>query len=215
MDSQTEVRSLPRLNEPAPDFEAVSTQGPIKLSQYKGKWVVLFSHPADFTPVCTTEFIEFSKRNDEFKKRDVQLVALSVDSIYSHLGWVRNIEEKFGVQIPFPVIADRNMAVAQRYGMIHPGASDTATVRAVFVIDPKQIVRALIYYPLQCGRNMDEVLRIVDALQTVDRAGVATPANWKPGEKVIVPPPQTAENAAKRGSEGFETVDWYFSKKQV
>ncbi len=216
--SDTEEKRLPRLNEPAPDFgEANSTHGPIRLSDYKekGKWVLLFSHPADFTPVCTTEFVEFARLYPEFQKRNVELIGLSVDSAYSHLGWIRNIEQNFKVKVPFPVISDRNMSIAQLYGMIHPGASDTATVRCVFFIDPKGTIRAMIYYPLQTGRNMDEILRLIDSLQTVDKNACATPANWRPGEEVIVPAPLTYEGAEKRKEEGFNYVDWYFSKKKV
>ena len=207
--------TLPRLNEPAPDFQANSTQGPISLGDYKGKWVVLFSHPADFTPVCTTELSEFARRAPDFEKLNAQLVGLSIDSIYSHLAWTRNIEEKFGVKIPYPIIADLDMKVASAYGMIHPGASSTATVRAVFVIDDKAVVRAMVYYPMTNGRNIDEILRLVTALQTSDKNGVATPCNWNPGEKVIVPPPQTAEAAETRLNEGYEVTDWYFSKKDL
>ena len=217
MSENSEQKRLPMLNEPAPDFEGTSTHGPIRLSSYKevGKWVLLFSHPADFTPVCTTEFVEFAKSYPEFQKRNVELIGLSVDSTYSHLGWIRNIEQNFGVKIPFPVISDLNMAIAQLYGMVHPGASDTATVRCVFFIDPKGIVRAMIYYPLQAGRNVEEIVRLIDALQTIDEMACATPANWKPGDEVIVPPPQTYEGAEKRKEEGFNYIDWYFSKKKV
>ena len=207
--------ALPRLNEPAPDFTANSTHGPISLGDFKGKWVVLFSHPADFTPVCTTELSEFARKAPEFEKLNTQLIGLSIDSIYSHLAWTRNIEEKFDVKIPYPLVADLDMKVAAAYGMVHPGASSTATVRCVFVIDDKQVVRAMIYYPMTNGRNIDEVLRLVEALQTSDKNGVATPCNWQPGEKVIVPPPQTAEAADKRLNEGYEVTDWYFSKKQL
>ena len=208
-------QALPRLNEPAPDFKAVSTQGEISLSQYKGKWVVLFSHPADFTPVCTTEFVEFARQTEEFEKRNVQLVGLSIDSVYAHIAWVRNIEQNFGVNVKFPVIADLDMKVALAYGMIHPGAASTATVRCVFIIDDKGIVRAMIYYPLTNGRNIDEILRLIDALQTHEQYKVATPANWRPGDKVIVPPPLTQEGAAKRVNEPYEVTDWYFSKKEL
>jgi peroxiredoxin (alkyl hydroperoxide reductase subunit C) len=216
-----ERQAIPRINDPAPDFKALSTHGEITLSQFTkaGKWVLLFSHPADFTPVCTTEFVEFSRLAPEFEKRNVQLVGLSVDSIYSHLGWEQNIEKNFGQKVPFPVIADRNMAVAALYGLIHPGASDTATVRAVFIIDPKGVVRALIYYPLQTGRNSAEILRLLDALQTVDKHAIATPVNWKPGEEVIVPPPvnETAlrERLEMGKQRGVTQTDWYFTKKQV
>jgi len=220
MDAQ-ERQPIPRINDPAPDFTAISTHGEITLSQFTkaGKWVLLFSHPADFTPVCTTEFIEFSRLAPEFEKRNIQLVGLSVDSIYSHLGWEQNIEKNFGQKIPFPVIADRNMAVALLYGLIHPGASDTATVRAVFVIDPKGMVRALIYYPLQTGRNSEEILRLIDALQAVDKNAIATPVNWRPGEEVIVPPPVSETALRERlemGKKGeVNQTDWYFSKKKI
>jgi len=205
------------LNGPAPDFTANSTHGQIKLSDWaKGKWVILFSHPADFTPVCTTEFIEFARRNDEFAKKNVALLGNSIDSVYSHIAWTRNIEEKFGVKIPFPVIADLDQKVARTYGMIHEPSSVTATVRCVFFIDPKRTLRAMIYYPLNVGRNFDEVMRVVDALQTVDQHGVACPANWKPGEKVIVPAPITANAAMERVTQkDLEVTDWYFSKKQI
>ena len=214
--STTERRSLPRLNEPAPDFEATTTQGPLKLSSLRGKWVVLFSHPADFTPVCSTELMEFARNSDEFAKRNAQLVGISVDSVYSHIAWVRNMEEKGGVKIPFPIVADLDMKVAQQFGMIHPGEGATATVRTVFFIDDKGIVRAMIYYPMSCGRNIDEVLRVLDALQTADKNGVATPVNWRPGENVVVPAPATQEAAEKRvGEQGLEQVDWYLSTKPL
>jgi peroxiredoxin (alkyl hydroperoxide reductase subunit C) len=213
------VTRLPRINEPAPDFEAKSTHGIIRLSNYtsKGKWVMLFSHPADFTPVCTTEFVEFSKRNPEFEKRNVQLIGNSVDSIYSHIAWVLNIEKNFGVKVPFPVIADLDQKVAHAYGMVHEAVSDTAAVRAVFFIDPKGNIRSLLYYPLSLGRNVDELLRVVDALQTADANGVSTPANWRPGDPVIVPAPITQADAEKRaqGAAGLEVTDWYISKKKL
>ena len=210
------AQALPRLNEPAPDFKALSTQGEISLSQFKGKWVVLFSHPADFTPVCTTEFVEFARRADEFERLNVQLIGLSIDSIYAHIAWIRNIEENFGVNVKFPVIADLDMKVALTYGMIHPGAASTATVRCVFMIDDKGVVRAMIYYPLTNGRSIDEILRIVTALQTHEQHKVATPAEWRPGEKVIVPAPMTQDGAEKRVAEsGLEQKDWYFSKKDL
>ena len=212
---EQEITGLPRLNAPAPDFTAKTTHGTIKLSDYKGKWVVLFSHPADFTPVCTTEFIAFAKKNDDFKKINTQVIGLSIDSIFSHLAWVRNIKDNFGVEIPFPVIEDLKMNVAHLYGMIHPGAADTSAVRAVFVIDDKGILRAMVYYPLSNGRSIDEIYRLVVALQTTDKNGIATPENWHPGDKVIVPPPQTQEAAAKRQGEGYDYTDWYFSKKSL
>ena len=194
-DQPVERVALPRLNEPAPEFEAVTTHGVIRLSDYEGSWLILFSHPADFTPVCTTEFIGFAEIYPELQKREVELLGLSVDSVYSHIAWVRNIEEKTGVKIPFPVIADLNKDVATLYGMVMPGESTTETSRCVFLIDPKGILRAMIYYPLTTGRNMQEILRLVDALQATDKHQIATPANWKPGDKVIIPPPKTAEMA--------------------
>jgi peroxiredoxin 2/4 len=215
----TEETTTPRveLNGPAPDFEANTTHGPVRLSEWeKGKWVILFSHPADFTPVCTTEFIEFAKRYEEFKKRNVALIGNSVDTVYSHIAWVRNIEQNFKVKIPFPVIADLDQKVAKLYGMIHTPSSSTVTVRCVYLIDPKRNVRAMIYYPLNVGRNFDEILRVVDALQTVDANGVACPANWKPGEEVIVPPPLTIQAAEERvANKQFTVTDWYFSKKKL
>jgi peroxiredoxin (alkyl hydroperoxide reductase subunit C) len=208
--------SLPRLNEPAPEFTAETTHGPLSLSSLRGKWVVLFSHPADFTPVCTTELVEFARKSDDFQKLNTQLVGLSVDSIYAHIAWTRNMEQNFGVKIPYPMIADLDTRVAQLYGMIHPGASSTATVRCVFVIDDKGLVRAMIYYPLTNGRSVDEIYRIVKALQTTDANGVSTPVNWQPGEQVIVPAPKTSEGAEKRLSEqGVEAKDWYFAKKNL
>jgi peroxiredoxin 2/4 len=211
----TTAPGLVRLNEPAPDFKATSTQGPIGLSEFKGKWVVLFSHPADFTPVCTTEFVEFARLNDEFKKRNTQLIGLSIDSVYSHIAWMRNIEDNFGVKVPFPVIADLDMKVAQLYGMVHPGAESTATVRCVFVIDDKQVIRAMIYYPLTNGRNIPEILRLIDALQTHDSENVVTPANWHPGDPVIVKPPLTKEDAEKRMQQDVEKKDWYFATRPL
>jgi peroxiredoxin (alkyl hydroperoxide reductase subunit C) len=214
MSEQPTARTLPRINDPAPPFEATSTHGPIKLSDYKGRWVVLFSHPADFTPVCSTEFAALAKRQDEFEKRNVQLIGLSIDSVYAHIAWTRSIERLLDVKIKFPVIADLDTKVAQLYGMIHPGASATATVRAVFFIDPNQIIRAIIYYPLTTGRNIDEILRVVDALQFNTEKNLATPANWRPGDPAIVPAPLTTTAAEKRATEGYETKDWYLSFKK-
>ncbi|MGD0166195.1 MAG: peroxiredoxin [Gaiellaceae bacterium] len=206
---------LPRLNEPAPAFEAVTTHGPLRLSDYEGSWLILFSHPADFTPVCTTEFMAFAEIYPELQKRGCELLGLSIDSVFSHIAWVRNIEEKTGVKIPFPVIADLDRKVATAYGMVMPGESKTEASRCVFVIDPKGILRAMIYYPLSTGRNMDEILRLIDALQTADANKVATPANWRPGDKVVVPAPTTAELADERVGEGLECVDWYLCKKSL
>ncbi len=211
--------SLPTINSPAPDFEANSTHGPISLSKFAGKWVVLFSHPYDFTPVCSTEFLAFAQRAEEFQKRNVQLIGLSVDSVFSHIAWTRSLEKISGTKVPFPVIADLDQKVARSYGMVHPGASDMATVRAVFLIDPKRMIRAMVYYPMTCGRSVDEILRLVDALQTVDRVpDTATPEGWRPGDKVILPPPKTVDAANARVAEHAndpEAKDWYFVKRSL
>ncbi len=206
---------LPQLNRPAPDFHAETTHGPRSLADYKGKWLVLFSHPADFTPVCTTEFMAFAKAQDKFAELDCELLGLSIDSHYSHIAWVRNIKEKFDVDVRFPIIADLSMDVAKAYGMIQPGASDTSAVRATFIIDPEGNLRAMVYYPMTNGRSIAEFVRLVTALQTSDANKVATPENWQPGDKVIVPPPATVEAAQARESEGYEYTDWYFSKKSL
>ncbi len=209
------VCTMPQLNKPAPDFNAPTTHGPKTLADYRGKWLVLFSHPADFTPVCTTEFIAFAKAADQFGELNTELLGLSIDSHYAHIAWTRNIEENFGVHVPFPIIADLSMDVANAYGMVQPGASDTSAVRATFIIDPEGILRAMVYYPMTNGRSVDEFLRLVKALQTSDANRVATPENWQPGDKVIVPPPATAQEAETRKSEGYDYVDWYFSKKDL
>ena len=216
MSEEVTPKGLVRINEPAPDFEAVTTHGIKKLSDYKGKWLILFSHPADFTPVCTTEFIGFAKNFDEFQELNTDLIGLSIDSVYSHIAWVRNIKENFGVEIKFPVIADLDMKVASSYGLIHPQAATTAAVRAVFVIDPDQKVRAIVYYPLTTGRDIKEFVRVIKALQTTDKHGIATPEAWQPGDKVIVPPPTTDTDAAERVEKAeYDVTDWYFSKKDV
>jgi peroxiredoxin (alkyl hydroperoxide reductase subunit C) len=210
---------IPQINSPAPEFEANSTHGQISLGKYTGKWVVLFSHPYDFTPVCSTEFLGFAQRAAEFEKLNVQLIGLSVDSVFSHIAWTRSLEKNHGVKIPFPVIADLDTKVARAYGMIHHGASDMATVRAVFVIDPKKTIRAMVYYPMQCGRNIDEILRLVTALQTVDSTpNTATPEGWKKGDKVILPPPKTTADAEARWAENSkneDAKDWYFVKRSL
>lgn len=206
---------MPRLNEPAPDFEARTTHGIKKLSDYQGKWLVLFSHPADFTPVCTTEFLAFANAYEEFQKLNCELLGLSIDSYYSHVAWVRNMKEKFGIDIPFPIIEDLSMQVAHAYGMIQPGASDTSAVRSTFIIDDKGVLRAMVYYPMTNGRSIPEFLRLVSALQTSDKYTVSTPEGWKPGDKVIVPPPKTVDAAEARMKEGYECTDWYFCKKSV
>ena len=209
------VASLPRLNEPAPDFKAKTTHGDRALSDYKDKWLILFSHPADFTPVCTSEFISFAKAADTFKGLNCELLGLSIDGLSSHLAWTRNIQEKFGIKIPFPIIEDIKMDVARAYGMVHPGASDTQAVRAAFFIDPKGLLRAMVYYPMSNGRSIKEFVRLLQAMQTSDKNGVATPEGWMPGDDVLVPPPKTADAADKRAGEGYKTTDWYYSTKSL
>ncbi len=214
-----EIYRMPLIGEKAPSFEADTTQGPIRFpDDYKGKWVILFSHPADFTPVCTTEFMAFAQMQDDFQQRNCELVGLSIDSIYAHIAWLRTIKEKIeykgakGVDVTFPVIADLTMEVAKRFGMLQPAASNTQAVRAVFVIDPKGIIRALLYYPLSNGRNMDEILRLLTALQRTDEHSVATPANWRPGDEVIVPPPGSCGAAKERMTKSppdVTCIDWF------
>jgi len=211
----TKAPTIPLIGEKAPEFEAATTQGILRLSDYKGNWLILFSHPADFTPVCTTEFIAFAEIYPELQKRNTELLGLSVDSVSSHIAWVRNVEEKMGVKIPFPIIADLNKDVSKLYGMIHPAQSKTETVRCVFIIDPESTLRTILYYPLTTGRNMQEILRIIDALQTTDKHKVATPANWKPGDPVVVPPPGTTEQAEERVKEGYDCKDWYLCFKKL
>lgn len=204
------------IGEEVPDFEAITTDGPIKFSEWaKGSWVILFSHPADFTPVCTTEFMAFADIYPDLKKRGVKLLGLSIDSIHSHISWLRTIKEKLGKEITFPVIEDLSMNVAKKYGMIHPKQSATAAVRAVFFIDSNFKLRAMIYYPLSTGRYMKEIIRVIDALQTADKHSVATPADWMPGDAVIVPAPKTYAQAEKRLSEGYDCADWFLCKKKL
>ena len=209
--------TLPRIGDIAPDFTAQTTRGEVNLSKWQeGKWVLLFSHPADFTPVCSTELTELAKRNKDFEQRNVKLLGLSVDSIHSHLAWTQNLQKILDVRLPYPLIADSNRAVSELYGMIHPGESASVTVRAFFFIDPKRTIRAIIYYPLNVGRSVDEILRVTDALQTADGKGVACPVNWKPGDKVIVPPPKTEKDVDERlALTGVERLDFYLTKKSL
>jgi peroxiredoxin (alkyl hydroperoxide reductase subunit C) len=212
------VRSLPRLGEKAPEFEANTTHGPKKLSDYRGRWVMLFSHPADFTPVCTTEITEFARRYDEFQQRGVDLIGLSVDSVPAHLAWTRDMAEDLGKPVPFPIIADLDMKVAHAYGMLHPGESVTATVRAVFFIDPEGVVRAILYYPLTLGRSVDELLRVFDALQTAAKHGVSTPVDWHPGDEVVVPAPASADKILSKDEaerQGLHYRRWYLRTRTV
>ncbi|MET3683938.1 peroxiredoxin (alkyl hydroperoxide reductase subunit C) [Alkalibacillus flavidus] len=208
--------TLPRIGDHAPYFEAKTTQGTIKSTDYEGKWWVLFSHPADFTPVCTTEFVAFQEILPELKELNTELIGLSIDSNQSHLAWIRNIEDNFNVKIEFPVIADLSKDVASKYGMIHPNDSGTEANRAVFVIDDKQQIKSIIYYPLTTGRNMAEIVRLVKALQTTANHQVSTPANWTPGDQVLVPPPATQADAdARANDDSLEVVDWYLAKKHL
>ncbi len=203
----------------APDFTAVTTFGPIKMSDFKGKWVVFFSHPGDFTPVCTTEFIAFSQAQQQFTDMNTQLLGLSIDSNPSHLAWVYAIYLTTGVQVPFPVVADRMGDIARMYGMIAPDVSKQETVRNVFIIDPDQKIRAILIYPLTNGRSIPEILRLVTALQTSDQYHVVTPANWQPGQPVLVPPPQTYDALLSRQnnpqSEGLTCRDWFLCGKEL
>ncbi len=222
---EEEYFSVPLIGDPAPEFTALTTKGTINFPQdYVGKWVILFSHPADFTPVCTTEFMTFASMQDEFSKLNCDLIGLSIDSHYSHIAWLRTIEEKISfkgmknVKVDFPVIADLTMDVAKKYGMVQPGASDTQAVRAVFFIDPESKVRALIYYPLANGRNFDELKRILQAMQASDRHGIATPADWRPGDKVIIPPPPTTDAATERvagAGTDYQCLDWFLCLKDI
>jgi peroxiredoxin (alkyl hydroperoxide reductase subunit C) len=212
MSELEQVHSLPRIGEPAPDFEANTSKGPVRLSQFRGRWVMLFSHPADFTPVCSTEIMEFARRYDEFQARQVDLLGLSVDSVPAHIAWTRSLAQQLGKPIPFPIIADLDMKVSRLYGMIHPQESNTATVRAVFFIDDAGIIRALLYYPLSTGRSVDELLRVFDSLQTTKRLSVSTPVDWKPGDPVVVPAPATADQVEEREEaekKGLIYRDWY------
>ncbi len=211
------VNPMPRIGEKAPDFETITTTGKLKFSEFnKGSWVVFFSHPADFTPVCTTELSAFANEKDFFASRNTKLIGLSIDSIHSHLAWVNNVRDNTGVYMDFPIIADLDMSVGQLYGMIHPNEATTAAVRAVFFIDPKGIIRMIQYYPLNVGRNMEEIKRSLIALQTADEKKVALPVNWKQGDKAIVPPPKTLEEMDERIAGVYdEKVDFYLVKTTV
>ena len=208
---------MPRIGDQAPDFEAVTTKGKIKFSEFaKGKWTLLFSHPADFTPVCTTEMSGFALRKDEFTALNTELMGLSIDSVHAHLGWVNNVRKNTGVYFDFPIIADIDMKVSKLYGMLQPNESETAAVRAVFFIDPKKKIRLIMYYPLNVGRNMNEILRALEALQVSDANGVAMPLDWKKGDKVIIPPPKTLDEMNQRlEDDSCERTDFYLCKKEL
>ncbi len=207
---------MPRIGDTAPDFKAKTTVGDLQFSDYaKNHWTIFFSHPADFTPVCTTELSGFALEKDWFATHDTLLIGLSIDSIHSHIAWVNNVREKTGVRFEFPIVADIDMAVAKKYGMLQPGESETAAVRAVFFIDPTMKIRLIMYYPLNVGRNMEEIKRVLVALQTADEHKCALPLNWKKGEKVIVPPPKTLAELDTRLGSGLEMVDFYLAKKEL
>jgi len=222
---ENQVTAMPRIGDKAPEFKAVTTQGEINFpGDYKGKWVIIFSHPADFTPVCTSEFMTFAHMENEFKALNCQLVGLSVDGLYSHIAWLRTIKEKIefrgmkDVEVNFPLIEDITMQVATKYGMIMPGESNTKAVRAVFFIDPKGIIRTIVYYPLSLGRNFDELKRVLMGLQTADEFGIALPADWRPGDDVIVPTAGscgTAKDRMEGKMEGVECKDWFFCLKKL
>lgn len=215
MDNQV-MYSMPRIGDKAPDFTAVTTIGNIQFSEYnKGSWVVFFSHPADFTPVCTTEMSGFAKEKDFFTSKNTKLMGLSIDSIHAHIAWVNAVYEKTGVLFEFPIVADIDMSVSKLYGMLQPGESETAAVRAVFISDPEGIIRLIMYYPLNIGRNMAEIKRALIALQTATENKVACPLDWQPGDKVIVPAPKTLEALAERKASNLEMVDWYLAKKAL
>ena len=224
MEENTDVVTLPLIGDKAPSFTAKTTQGEIHFPEdYKGKWVILFSHPADFTPVCTTEFMTFASMAEDFKKLNTDLIGLSVDSLFAHIAWLRTIKDKIEykgmkhVEVKFPLIEDIKMDVAKKFGMIQPGSSDTQAVRAVFIIDPKGIVRTILYYPSSTGRNFNEIKRIIIALQKADAEGIATPANWQPGDDVIVPPPGSCGTAQERmdsKEEGMYCLDWFLCFKK-
>ncbi|MBN1763759.1 MAG: peroxiredoxin [Sedimentisphaerales bacterium] len=219
-----EQQKPPMIGEKAPSFEAETTQGLIRFPEdYKGKWVIFFSHPADFTPVCTTEFMTFASMAEDFKRLNCELLGLSIDSTYSHIAWLRTIKEKIvyknmkDVEVQFPVISDLTMEVAKAFGMLQPAASTTQAVRSVFMIDPKAIVRAILAYPLGNGRNMDEIMRILLAMQHSDEHGIATPANWQPGDDVIVPPPGScgaAKERVEQSGKDIHCLDWFLCLKK-
>ncbi len=224
MENTSQTTAMPRIGEKAPSFKAVTTQGEIQFpDQYAGSWVILFSHPADFTPVCTSEFMTFATLEPQFEELGCKLVGLSVDGLYSHIAWLRTIKEKIeykgmkDVEVKFPLIEDITMEVARKYGMIQPGESNTKAVRAVFVIDPKGIIRTILYYPLSLGRNFDEILRIVTALKAADAFSVATPADWRPGDEVIVPTAGSCGVAKERmeNKSDMKCYDWFFCTKPI
>lgn len=224
-EKNNKVGSMPRIGDKAPEFKAITTQGEVNFpADYIGSWVILFSHPADFTPVCTSEFMTFATMEKQFNNANCKLIGLSIDGLYSHIAWLRTIKEKIeykgmkNVEVTFPLIEDITMEVATKYGMMMPGESNTKAVRAVFVIDPKGIIRTMIYYPLSLGRNFDELYRVIIALQTADEFSIATPADWRPGDEVIVPPAGSCGAAKERmenQDENTHCYDWFFCTKKI
>lgn len=223
MNNEEKIYSLPRIGEKAPSFKAKTTQGEINFPEdFAGKWVVLFSHPADFTPVCTTEFMTFASISDEFKKINTELVGLSIDGIASHIAWLRKIRElKWNnlenIEVKFPLIEDIKMEVAKLYGMLHEKDSDTNTVRAVFIINPEGIIKTIMYYPSSTGRNIDEIIRVIKSLQKSEAEGIATPANWKEGEDVVLPPPGScgvAKDRVEANEDDMYCLDWFLCFKK-
>ena len=224
MEEVREFHRMPLIGDDAPSFTATTTQGVINFpADYLGKWVILFSHPADFTPVCTSEFMTFARMAPEFKELNTELIGLSVDSLYAHIAWLRTIQEKIewngmkNMEVNFPLIEDISMEVANKFGMIQPKQSNTQAVRAVFIMDPEAKIRTILYYPLSTGRNFDEIKRIIQALQKADAEGVATPADWRPGDDLIVPPAGSCGTAQERmESEDDDTycLDWFMCLKK-
>ena len=205
-----------RIGDIAPNFNCMSTLGALNFHDYKkDSWALLFSHPADFTPVCSTELIEFAKEKNYFENKNTKLIGLSIDSIHSHLAWIENLRGIFDLELSYPLVADSKALVAESYGMIHPGESETMTVRTLFVIDPEHKIRALIYYPLNIGRNIQEVKRLLTALQTSDKNRVACPVNWQEGDKVIIPPPKNMAELKERNAGNYERLDFYLCKKSI
>ena len=206
-------KAAARIDALAPEFEARTTQGLVRLSDYRGRWLLFFSHPADFTPVCTTEFIAFEKSRAKFEALNCALMGLSVDSLYAHLAWVKDIEARFGVRIAFPIVEDISMSVSRVYGMVHEGSVNTAAVRSVFFIDPDGYIRAIIHYPMNVGRSVSEILRVLNALQTSERQGVATPEGWQVGDDAVLPPPLDQNEADQR--EQASPQSWYLTPAEV
>ena len=202
-----------RIDDAAPDFVARTTRGEVQLSAFRGRWLMFFSHPADFTPVCTSEFVALESARSRFEDLNCSLLGLSVDSLYAHIAWVKDIEARFDVKISFPIVEDISMAISRAYGMIHESSATTAAVRSVFFIDPEGVIRALLHYPMNIGRSVEELLRVLQALQLTDDAQLATPEGWQPGDDAVLPPPLDISEADKRSS--TEGRAWYLTEAQA